>query len=121
MNARPATLGELRQSRYSEERYKKRTVKDEMRENLICLLDREARLPAFRATLQPLRQALKARDFLGGAGPDYADFIVFGAFMWARSVSPLRVLEPNDTLFAWRERMLDLHGGMARRAPCFGA
>ena len=83
--------------------------------------DREARLPAFRATLQPLRQALKGRDFLGGAGPDYADFIVFGAFMWARSVSPLRVLEPDDTLFAWRERVLDLHGGMARRAPCFGA
>ncbi len=83
--------------------------------------DREARLPAFRATLQPLRQALKGRDFLGGAEPDYADFIVFGGFMWARSVSPLRVLEPDDTLFAWRERMLDLHGGMARRAPCFGA
>ena len=83
--------------------------------------DREARLPAFRATLQPLRQALKGRDFLGGATPDYADFIVFGGFMWARSVSPLRVLEPDDTLFAWRERMLDLHGGMARRAPCFGA
>ena len=44
MNARPATLGELRQSRYSEERYQKRTVKDELRENLICLLDRNARL-----------------------------------------------------------------------------
>ncbi|MBR0661098.1 glutathione S-transferase family protein [Neoroseomonas oryzicola] len=83
--------------------------------------DREARLPAFRATLQPLRQALKGRDFLGGAAPDYADFIVFGGFMWARSVSPLRVLELDDTLCAWRERMLDLHGGMARRAPCFGA
>ncbi|NMJ39738.1 glutathione S-transferase family protein [Roseomonas sp. JC162] len=83
--------------------------------------DREARLPAFRATLQPLRQALKGRDFLGGTEPDYADYIVFGSFMWARSVSPLRVLEPDDTLFAWRERMLDLHGGIARRAPCFGA
>lgn len=82
---------------------------------------REERLPGFRASLLPLRHALKGRDFLGGATPDYADYIVFGGFMWARSVSPLRVLEPDDTLFAWRERMLDLHGGMARRAPCFGA
>lgn len=82
---------------------------------------REERLPAFRATLQPLRIALRDRAFLGGDGPDYADHIVFGSFMWARSTSALRILEPDDALWAWRERMLDLFGGMARRAPCFGA
>lgn len=82
---------------------------------------REDRLPAFRATLLPLRQALRGRDFLGGAAPDYADYTVFGGFMWARSVSPLPLLEPSDAVHAWRERMLDLHGGMARRAPCLGA
>ena len=81
---------------------------------------REEKLPAFRATLQPLRQALKGRDFLGGDAPDYADCIVFGSFMWARSVSPLRLLAEDDALHAWRERMLDLNGGAARRAPCFG-
>lgn len=83
--------------------------------------DREARLPEFRATLQPLRGVLAAQPFLGGDDPDYADHVVFGSFMWARSVSPLRLLEPGDAVHAWRERMLDLHGGMARRAPCFGA
>lgn len=83
---------------------------------------REARLPAFRASLQPLRAAVEAQPFLGGDdGPDYGDYIVFGSFMWARSVSPLRLLEPDDPIHAWRERMLDLHGGLARRAPCFGA
>lgn len=81
---------------------------------------REEKLPAFRATLQPLRQALKGREFLGGDTPDYADCIVFGSFMWARSVSPLRLLAEDDALHAWRERMLDLNDGAARRAPCFG-
>lgn len=82
---------------------------------------REERLPAFRAALQPLRHALRRRAFLGGEAPDYADYIVFGSFMWARSTSPLKILDEGDPLLAWRERMLDLHGGMARRAPCFGA
>jgi glutathione S-transferase len=83
--------------------------------------DREARLPAFRATLQPLRHALRGRDFLGGAAPDYADYIVFGSFMWARGVSALRIIDADDALHPWRERMLGLFGGMARQAPCFGA
>ncbi len=82
---------------------------------------REDKLPAFRATLAPLRQALKGRDFLGGSAPDYADHIVFGTFMWARSTSPLHLIEADDALHPWRERMLDLYGGIARRAPCFGA
>lgn len=80
---------------------------------------REARLPAFRATLRPLRAVLGTQPFLGGAVPDYADFVVFGAFMWARSVSALRFLEPDDAVFAWRERLLDRHDGMARAAPGF--
>ncbi len=80
---------------------------------------REEKLPAFRATLQPMRQALKGRDFLGGDTPDYADCIVFGSFMWSRSVSPLRLLAEDDVLHGWQERMLDLNGGAARSAPCF--
>lgn len=81
---------------------------------------REARLPEFRAMLAPLRRMLGQQPFLGGAGPDYADYIVFGSFMWARSVSPLALLEPDDAVHAWRERMLDLFGGLARSAPAFG-
>jgi len=36
----PATLGELRQSEFSQERIQYRTVKDEMRANLICRMER---------------------------------------------------------------------------------
>lgn len=37
----PRTLGELRRSRFSEKRFVRRTVKDEIRENLICRLQRK--------------------------------------------------------------------------------
>jgi glutathione S-transferase len=81
---------------------------------------REAKLPEFRALLHPLRMVLRGQDFLGGAAPDYGDCAVFGTLMWPRSVSPLPLLEPGDAIYAWRERMLDLHGGLARAAPSFG-
>lgn len=83
--------------------------------------EREARLPEFRATLAPLRRALTQQEFLGGAAPDYADYIVFGSFMWARIVSPLRLLEAGDAVEAWRGRMLDLHNGLARGVPAMEA
>lgn len=83
--------------------------------------DRAARLPAFREALHPLRMVVRSQAFLGGETPDYADMIVFGSFMWARSVSDFVLLEPGDAVHGWRERMLDLHGAMARQAPHFGA
>jgi len=78
---------------------------------------REARLPEFRASLAPLRRVLTMQAFLGGAAPDYADYTVFGTFMWARVVSPLRLLDADDAVEAWRGRMLDLYGGLARAVP----
>ena len=81
--------------------------------------DREARLPAFRAGLAPLRRTLEAQDFLGGAAPLYADYIVFGAFQWARAISDFRLLAVDDPVALWRQRMLDLYGGLARRAPAY--
>ena len=78
--------------------------------------DREERLPAFRQSLQPLRNLLEAQPFLGGDKPLYADYIAFGGFQWARCISPLKLLEPDDPVAAWRERMLDLFGGLARES-----
>jgi glutathione S-transferase len=77
---------------------------------------REARLPELRALLAPLRTALAAHPFLGGETPRYADYSVFGVFQWARCISPWTLLEPTDPVFAWRERLLDAHGGLARGA-----
>jgi len=75
---------------------------------------REDRLGAFRATLQPVRAMVEAQPFIGGASPLFADYIVAGALQWARVASPMRVLEEDDPLAAWFERILDLHGGIGR-------
>jgi glutathione S-transferase len=83
--------------------------------------DRAARLPAFRAGLDPLRRTVGRQEFLGGAAPTYADYIVFGAFQWARSISDFELLEDGDPVRAWRGRMLDLYDGLARRSPAYGA
>jgi glutathione S-transferase len=82
--------------------------------------DREERLPEFRAMLLPLRTVLAERPFLGGTEPDYADYAVFGAFQWARCVSAFELLDRGDLVRAWRGRMLDLFGGLARDVPAFG-
>jgi glutathione S-transferase len=78
--------------------------------------DPKASLAAFRGALTPLRPALVQNAFISGHGPGYADYIAFGGFQWARVMSPIRLLEPDDPLYAWRERMLDLWGGYAREA-----
>ena len=68
-------------------------------------------------TLDPLRASLKRQPFVSGAAPAYADYIVFSVFQWARVMSPHQVLAGDDPLFAWRERILDLHSGFARNVP----
>jgi glutathione S-transferase len=82
--------------------------------------DREARLPAFRDSLTPLRRTLERQDFVSGAAPAYADYVVFGAFQWARAISDFELLAAGDPVAAWRERMLDLFGGLARKSPAYG-
>jgi glutathione S-transferase len=73
---------------------------------------REERIPAFRDALNPARITLRAQPWLGGETPSYADCI-----LWARSISRCDLLTQDDPVFAWRERMLDLFGGLARNAP----
>jgi glutathione S-transferase len=78
--------------------------------------DPKMALADLRGALEPVRPTLVQNNFIAGKGPGYCDYILFGAFQWARCVSPTRLLEPDDPLFAWRERMLDLFGGFARQA-----
>jgi glutathione S-transferase len=82
--------------------------------------DREGRLPAFRASLDPLRRTVERQDFISGKTPAYVDYVVFGAFQWARAISDFEVLADDDPVKVWRSRMLDLFSGLARRAPAYG-
>lgn len=80
---------------------------------------RDTAVTAFRKSLEPMRQTLKTQAFLGGDAANYADHIVFGGFQWARVVSPFKLLEADDPIYKWRDRLLDAFDGMARRSPGF--
>jgi len=69
-----------------------------------------------RTALLPVRKQLVQEPFVCGTHPGFADYILFGAFQWARAVSPTRLLEPDDPVYAWRERVMDLYDGLARKA-----
>src|ERR1700731_1896607 len=106
----PQDQAYFRQSR--EERFGKR-LEDVVK-------DRDQRLPAFRDSLAPLRRTLERQKFLAGDTPAYADYIVFGAFQWAQAISDFELLASDDPVAAWRGRLLDAFGGMARKAPAYG-
>lgn len=81
--------------------------------------DRMPAIARLRKALDPLRPVLLEQPFVGGRSPSFADYILLGPFQWARVMSPARLIEPDDPVHAWRERMLDIHGGIARRALGF--
>jgi len=109
-HSRPQDQDYFRRSR--EERFGK-TLEEVVR-------DREARLPAFRTSLDPLRRTVKHQDFISGKAPAYPDYIAFGAFQWARAISDFELLAADDPVRAWRGRMLDLYSGLARGTPAYG-
>jgi len=70
-------------------------------------------LPALRASLAPVRATLEKQPFLGGERASFADYCLFGVFQWARAMSPITLLEPDDRVYAWRERLLGAFDGFA--------
>jgi len=79
--------------------------------------NRDEAVEVFRQSLTPMRLTLKTQPWLGGASPNYADYIAFGPFQWARAISPFKLLKEDDPIYAWREKLLDAFGGMARNSP----
>ncbi|MGD9883801.1 MAG: glutathione S-transferase N-terminal domain-containing protein [Reyranella sp.] len=77
---------------------------------------RDKGVVAFRTVLEPARRVLKEQAFLAGAKPAYPDYALAGSLLWAHIASPLVLLEPDDPVYAWRERMLDLFDGLGRKA-----
>lgn len=76
----------------------------------------DAMVATVRAALEPVRATLALQPFLGGEGPLFHDYIVFGTLQWARITSPVALLADGDPVKAWFERCLALHGGFAGAA-----
>jgi glutathione S-transferase len=81
---------------------------------------REARLPAFRDVLMPVRLTLRAQPWLGGSAPSYADHIVAGTLMWPWCVSSFPLLAEDDPVSEWFGRVRGLYGGLGRAAKRAG-
>jgi glutathione S-transferase len=77
--------------------------------------DRETSIGIFASKLEPVRQTLKYQSFLGGDGPLFADYILFGALQWMRITTGGDILADGDPVGAWFERCLDLYEGLGRR------
>ena len=67
--------------------------------------------------LHPMRNVVKEQPFLSGEAPAYGDYVVFGTFQWARATSSFDVLQADDPIVGWRERMLGLFDGYAAGFP----
>ena len=78
---------------------------------------RDGGLENFRKSLAPLRHMLKSQPWIGGNGPLFADYLVFGPLQWARVVSDYPILEEDDPAREWFERCLDLYSGLGRATP----
>ncbi|HZA56423.1 MAG TPA: glutathione S-transferase N-terminal domain-containing protein [Candidatus Udaeobacter sp.] len=83
-------------------------------------LPAEQGVSLLRDALSPMRSSLERQPYLAGAQPSFADYIVFGTFQWARSVSPVALVETGDPVFKWRERLLDVFEGFGRMARICG-
>lgn len=66
---------------------------------------RDALLPRFRDSLAPARLTLQHTAFLAGESPAYVDYLLFGALQWARIASDFTLLQADDPLHAWFDRI----------------
>ncbi len=66
---------------------------------------RDTRLTPFRASLEPARSALKRAPYLAGDTPAFVDYVLFGALQWARLASDYNLLQAEDPLCAWFDRL----------------
>ncbi len=68
------------------------------------------------AALAPARMLLRQQPWLGGAAPDYADYILLGSLQWPRCVSSFTLLAADDPVAAWQARGLALFDGLLANA-----
>jgi len=78
--------------------------------------NRQDRLPNLQKLLNPLRSTLSKQKYLSGETPGFSDYIVFGAFQWARCVSGFSILNADDIIYNWRDKMLNIYEGLALNA-----
>ena len=75
--------------------------------------NRQDRLPRLQKLLTAVRSTLSKQEYLSGETPGFSDYIVFGAFQWARCISAFSLLNTDDLVYGWRDKILNMHEGLA--------
>ncbi|MCU0985809.1 MAG: glutathione S-transferase N-terminal domain-containing protein [Acetobacteraceae bacterium] len=75
-----------------------------------------AELAGIRGLLEPARRLAAVQPFLAGSAPGFADYALYGTFMWARMVSDRLTLADDDPLAPWLTRLDSLHEAEGARA-----
>ncbi|MEP3279893.1 MAG: glutathione S-transferase N-terminal domain-containing protein [Stappiaceae bacterium] len=97
--------------------YKERTVRKFGVEIEEMCADPDGAIEKLKPVLAPLQKTLGSTDYLGGSTPDYADYIVFGAFQWARVVSTRQMIETDCQIDRWFHRLLGAFDGYGAAQP----
>lgn len=79
--------------------------------------DRPRWLAEFAAVTAPLERTLGEQPYLGGATPDYADYIVFSVFQYARLGCPEEFVAEGSALRRWRDGLVRMYAGLGDRYP----
>ena len=95
-----------------------RETREKMLNKKIEDIDLESKkyIPILQKELNPFRKIIKNNDYFTGDKPMYCDYLLFGFFMWARNTSPKQILDRDDLLWHWRDRMLNLFDGFAKKS-----
>lgn len=75
------------------------------------------RTTIFNLQLDPFRQAMQRGGYVSGDSPAMLDYLLFGQLQWARVCSPYQLLDKDDPIAPWMEKMLDLFDGLGRKTP----
>lgn len=78
--------------------------------------DREEARKRFHDRLKPLEVLLEVQDFIGGASPLYADYIVYGSIKWPCAISEFAVLPGEGcAIEQWFSRCSALYSSSGER------
>ena len=61
------------------------------------------------------------QEYVSGAAPGYADYLLFSAFQQARLGSPLEILRPGTALRRWRDGLVARFDRLGDRFPAYPA
>ena len=59
----------------------------------------------FRKLINPIRLLVKKNGFISGTSPGVEDFIFFGNFKWVYTCSSCKLLETEDEIYNWYEKV----------------